>query len=129
MTRQYVPARLEDNPSLLQQDPGYEARLEGLGDSALVRALRHGDWDIVAGGLFDDLWSRERHVAAPFRIHCYPAMQCREHGSELSLNALQRAFDLVSVYWSLHACGLQPLSGLPDLHSPDCIRYPLEGMR
>lgn len=67
MTRQYVPARLEDNPSLLEQDPDYEARLEGLGDAALVRALRHGDWDIVAGGLFDDLWDRTRHVVPAFR--------------------------------------------------------------
>jgi len=68
MTRQYVPARLEDNPTLLRQDPDYEARLEGLGDAALVRALRHGDWDIVAGGLFDDLWARERHVVPAFRV-------------------------------------------------------------
>ena len=50
MTRQFIPARLEDNPTLLNQDPDYEARLEGLGDVSLVRALRHGDWDIVAGG-------------------------------------------------------------------------------
>jgi hypothetical protein len=68
MTRQFIPARLEDNPTLLNQDPDYEARLEGLGDVSLVRALRHGDWDIVAGGVFDDLWARKTHVIPAFRV-------------------------------------------------------------
>ena len=31
MLRQYIPARLEDNPSMVGDDPGYEARLQGLG--------------------------------------------------------------------------------------------------
>ena len=31
MRRVFVPARLEDNPSMATDDPGYEARLEGLG--------------------------------------------------------------------------------------------------
>jgi len=68
MLRQYIPARLEDNPSLLANDPDYERRLEGLGNPALVRAMRLGDWDIVAGGFFDDLWDRAVHVLEPFPI-------------------------------------------------------------
>ncbi len=68
MRRQFIPARLEDNPALLQNDPGYEARLLGLGNKSLVRAMRDGDWNIVAGGMFDDLWSAEIHVVSPFRI-------------------------------------------------------------
>lgn len=48
MLRQYIPARLEDNPSMASSDPGYEARLHGLGSDALVRAMRYGDWDIEA---------------------------------------------------------------------------------
>ena len=68
MLRQFIPARLEDNPTLLENDPGYEQRLEGLGHPSLVKAMRRGDWDIVAGGMFDDLWAegRERIVVAPF---------------------------------------------------------------
>ncbi len=68
MTRQFIPARLEDNPTLLANDPDYESRLEGLGDPSLVKAMRHGDWDIVAGGMFDDIWSERRAaiVIAPF---------------------------------------------------------------
>lgn len=55
MLRQYVPARLEDNPQLLIDDPGYEDRLYGLGSKELVKAYRFGDWDIVAGAFFDNI--------------------------------------------------------------------------
>lgn len=68
MLRQYIPARLEDNPTLLQNDPDYADRLEGLGNAALVKAMRDGDWNIVAGGMFDDVWSESRHSIAPFDI-------------------------------------------------------------
>lgn len=68
MTRQFIPARLEDNPALMENDPEYEDRLEGLGNAALVEAMRRGDWDIVAGGMFDDVWDRKRHVMRPFQI-------------------------------------------------------------
>lgn len=68
MARQYIPARTSDNPSLLKADPGYLDRLEGLGNPALVRAMKLGDWDIVAGGAFDDLWNRDVHTLPPFDI-------------------------------------------------------------
>lgn len=68
MLRQFIPGRLEDNPTLTENDPDYEQRLEGLGDPALVRAMRVGDWDIVAGGMFDDLFKRDVHAIEPFEI-------------------------------------------------------------
>ncbi len=68
MKRQFVAARMTDNPDLLRDDPGYRTRLKGLGSPELVRALEDGDWDIVAGGAVDDVWKRERHVMEPFRI-------------------------------------------------------------
>lgn len=67
MLRQFIPAQLEDNPSMAEDDPGYEHRLEGLGSEALVRAMRHGDWDVVEGAFFD-CWERRRHVIRPFPI-------------------------------------------------------------
>ena len=67
MLRQFIPARLEDNPSMAADDPGYEHRLMGLGSESLVRAMRHGDWDIVEGAYFDK-WSAARHVVRPFAI-------------------------------------------------------------
>jgi hypothetical protein len=68
MRRQFIRAQLEDNPTLTENDPDYESRLEGLGSPELVRAMRKGDWDIVAGGMFDDLWLRDLHVVKPFEI-------------------------------------------------------------
>jgi len=57
MLRQFIPAKLADNPTLLLNDPDYLDRLEGLGNEALVKAMRDGDWNIVAGGALDDVWS------------------------------------------------------------------------
>lgn len=67
MVRQYVPARLEDNPSMTADDPGYEKRLEGLGSKALVQAMRWGDWNVVEGAFFD-CWDIKRHVLTPFEV-------------------------------------------------------------
>lgn len=67
MRRQYIPAKLEDNPSMNDNDPGYENRLMGLGSEALVRAMRHGDWEVVEGAFFDN-FERRRHVVKPFPI-------------------------------------------------------------
>jgi len=67
MLRQYIPARLDDNPSMMEDDPSYEEKLEGLGSAALVRAMRFGDWDVVEGAFFDR-FDRQRHVVAPFVI-------------------------------------------------------------
>jgi hypothetical protein len=67
MLRQYIPARLEDNPSMGEDDPGYELRLEGLGSAALVQAMRWGDWDVIEGAFFD-CWDAKRHVVTPFEV-------------------------------------------------------------
>lgn len=67
MTRQFIPARLEDNPTLTENDPDYVTRLSGLGSPALVKAMRDGDWDIVAGGALDDVWD-QRLVLPQFRV-------------------------------------------------------------
>ena len=67
MIRQFIPARLEDNPSMALDDPGYEGKLSGLGSEALVRAMRQGDWDVIEGAFFEG-WDRDRHVVAPFEV-------------------------------------------------------------
>lgn len=68
MLRQFIAARVEDNPSILRDDPDYIDRLEGLGDPTLVRALREGDWNIVAGSKFGAQWRQKRHTCTPFPI-------------------------------------------------------------
>ena len=67
MRRQYIPALLEDNPSMTADDPGYEARLQGLGSKQLVEAMRYGNWDVVEGAYFD-CWDPKRHVVRPFEL-------------------------------------------------------------
>lgn len=66
----FIPAKLEDNPTLMKNDPGYEDRLVAAAGGAmwLVKAWRLGLWDIIAGGMFDDVWKREIHVLEPFNI-------------------------------------------------------------
>lgn len=58
MLRQYIPAKLEDNPHIDAED--YEGKLEGLGSKELVKAMRHGEWNIVAGAFFDNI-REDRH--------------------------------------------------------------------
>jgi hypothetical protein len=67
LTRQYIPARLDDNPTLQENDPDYLDRLEGLGNDALIKAMRDGDWNIVAGGALDDVWS-DRVIVPRFQV-------------------------------------------------------------
>lgn len=65
MIRQYIPAKLEDNPSMAANDPQYRLRLRGLGHPAMVKAMEDGDWNVLLGAFFPE-WSTERHVIAPF---------------------------------------------------------------
>ena len=82
MLRQFIPALLEDNPTMLENDPDYEGKLEGMGDPALVKAMRLGIWDIVSGGMFDDLWRREYHAIKPFPIpHSWRIYRALDYGS------------------------------------------------
>ena len=68
VVRIFIPARLQDNQLLMENDPGYVDRLKGSGPDWLVKAWLDGNWDIVAGGMFDDLWKREVHILEPFPI-------------------------------------------------------------
>lgn len=67
MLRQFIKARLDDNPSLMLDDPNYEDKLSGLGNVALVKAMREGDWSIVEGAFFTE-WATERHVLRPVEL-------------------------------------------------------------
>ena len=68
--RVFIPARLDDNPKLLESDPGYVARLYQSGSEQLVRAWLAGDWDIVEGAFFDR-WAHDKHVIRPFAVPSY----------------------------------------------------------
>lgn len=67
MRRMFIRSRLADNQIGLMNDPGYAARLEGLGSPELIRALKSGDWNIIAGAFFPE-FDVARHVIAPFTV-------------------------------------------------------------
>ena len=68
LLRQYIPALLTDNRSLMEEDPNYKGRLKGLGNKQLVRAMLEGDWNILSGGALDDVWQAEIHILQKFKI-------------------------------------------------------------
>lgn len=66
--RANIFSSVEENQPLLKNDPNYVAKLDGITDPNLRKAWRHGSWDVVAGGMFDDVWNKDYHILAPFRI-------------------------------------------------------------
>lgn len=66
LRRQFIPSKLQDNPSLDYEE--YSDKLSGLGDPILVRAMLDGDWSIVAGAMFGDVWRHDLHTCDPFAI-------------------------------------------------------------
>lgn len=48
--------------------PKYVAELEQITDKNKREAWLKGNWDIVAGGMFDDVWDSHHHVLKPFAI-------------------------------------------------------------
>ncbi len=66
MMRQFIPAKITDNPFLLEEDPKYISRLKGMGSPALVQAYLEGDWSIVKGQFFTEFGNH--HQIEPFTI-------------------------------------------------------------
>lgn len=66
--RIFIPSKLADNRILMRSDPKYAERLKSAGPEWLVKAWLGGIWDIVAGGMFDDVWEQDVHVLTPFKI-------------------------------------------------------------
>lgn len=66
MLRQYIPARLEDNPTMMENDPLYKNKLLGLG-GALAKAMLEGDWDAIEGAYFDT-FDKNKHILPRFDI-------------------------------------------------------------
>jgi hypothetical protein len=66
MTRQFIPAKVTDNTTLMKSDPNYVHRLSGLPDEER-RAKLFGDWDVFSGQFFQR-WRPNVHVVNPFEI-------------------------------------------------------------
>ncbi len=61
----YIPARIEDNPSLYVNDPHYVKMLEALPEP-LRSAWRDGDWDVFMGQMFN--FNEMDHVCDPLEV-------------------------------------------------------------
>jgi len=67
--RMAIFSDIRENKVFLDADPNY---LENLKADAMTeaqyRAWAFGDWNIVSGGMFDDVWSQRTHWIKPFDI-------------------------------------------------------------
>lgn len=63
----FIPSRVEDNPKLVENDPGYVQWLEGIRnvDEKLYRMWREGEWDAFEGQVFTE-WQYQQHVFQEF---------------------------------------------------------------
>ena len=79
MLRQFIPARLNDNPSL---DPiEYAAKLKGIGSKAYVDALLEGRWDVPIGAFFPQI-DKSIHLIRPIMIPSHwPRFMAYDHGA------------------------------------------------
>jgi len=63
----FIPSNVEDNKILCDNDPDYVNSLRSIKDPALRKAWLEGDWDVVLGGFFGDVWNPFTHVVPQFR--------------------------------------------------------------
>lgn len=63
----FIASSVEDNKILCENDPEYVNLLRSIKDPILRRAWLEGDWDVVLGGFFGDVWNKFKHVVPDFR--------------------------------------------------------------
>jgi len=67
--RMAIFSDIRENKIFMDSDPNY---LDGLkqdaGSEAQYKAWVYGDWNIVSGGMFDDVWNQRFHWIKPFEI-------------------------------------------------------------
>jgi len=70
-----IHGELRENKILLYADPKYITRIRAAARNPQeLRAWLHGDWNIVAGGMFDDVWDPRLHVVPNFPPHKIPRL-------------------------------------------------------
>jgi len=85
LERVAIHGHIEENKILLSADPGYLERIKSATRNPNeLDAWLHGSWDIVAGGMFDDIWaSHRKHIVVPtFNIpHTWRVYRAFDWGS------------------------------------------------
>jgi len=60
---------LDENQILLKEDPNYKQTIVASANNpAMAEAWLHGSWDIVAGGMFDDVWMPAHNIVSEFEV-------------------------------------------------------------
>lgn len=68
-----IHSDLHENRVFTSAQPDYQAQIMGAARNESERqAWIHGSWDIVAGGMFDDIWSPPHHVVPNFPAAAIP---------------------------------------------------------
>lgn len=71
--RRAIHGHISENRILLTADPGYISRIRAAArNKAEAAAWLDGSWDIVAGGMFDDVWDKKYHLVANFPLEKIP---------------------------------------------------------
>lgn len=70
LTRCAIFGFLSENTILLKSDPLYRQRIINAckGNPLYIKAWVYGSWDVIAGGMFDDIWDPKVHVVEPFKV-------------------------------------------------------------
>ena len=88
--RLFIPATVDDNFALIENDPKYAERLESMGDEDLVDMLRWGKWDKMLGQFFSE-FDRRFHVCEPYDV-------TRDRGVKL-YRSIDYGLDMLACYW------------------------------
>lgn len=68
-TRVAIHSHLRENRILLDADPGYETKIAAAAhNEAMAAAWLEGSWDIVAGGMFSDVWDQKVNIVPEFDV-------------------------------------------------------------
>ena len=65
-SRIFIPSKVDDNPSITENDPAYVAYLDGLPER-LRRAWRDGSWDLAEGSFFQE-FNKDLMLEPAFQI-------------------------------------------------------------
>jgi len=95
--RRFIPARLTDNPFLMESGE-YEAMLLSLPEVERRRLLE-GDWDVADGAAFSE-FDRRIHVVEPFEVpYNWPRLRAADYGYSSPSCVLWGAIDWDGTIW------------------------------
>ena len=81
--RRAIHSDFSENVALRTAQPDYQSQLvTGTESDAQIRAWTRGDWNIVSGGMFDDVWDPRVHVMPSFDVpKSWKVDRSYDHGS------------------------------------------------